>query len=322
MKGLNVHEVAAVFEENWKVFNDPVAVQLDASRFDQHTSVAAMRWKHKAYRKFLDMDEEQGRLFGWCCKQQYNTRANARNRDNFLKYKVAGGLCSGDIDTSLTACLLVCAMFYTFLCEKGVDYRFVDNGDDCVLLMDRKDLWVLDGLDSFMEELGYVYRVDGIVDVLEQIKFCQTHPVYEGHTKRYVMVRDPNDALAKDMVVLKSGISFSEEAGIYKAIAQGGLALYGDMPLYHTFYSSLYQHYHGAKCPNYYPGSYTMKTMSRHVKVAQCEPHEATRTSFYRAFGVSPGRQVEAEKMYAHPSQGATETWWYNIAPDCLINAL
>lgn len=322
MKGLNVVEVAAVFAENWACFGDPVAVQLDASRFDQHVSVAAMLWKHRAYRKFLDMNEEEFKLFSWLCRQQLSTTAKAKDRDHKLRFKSKGGLCSGDIDTSATAVLLVCAMFYTFLEKAGVDYRFVDNGDDCVVIMDRSSLYVFDDLSGFMEELGFLYRIDGVVDILEQVKFCQCHPVYEGHNKRYVMVRDPNDALAKDTVIVKSGISFAEECGIYKAIAQGGLSLYGDMPLYHAFYSSLYEHYGGAKCPRYYPGSYMMRTMSVDVKVTHTEPHELTRLSFYRAFGVSPGRQLEVEAMYNRPLQGETEIWYGHLVPDCLIQML
>ncbi len=322
MKGLNVIEVAEVFAEAWGSFPDPVAVQLDASRFDQHVCVAAMRWKHKVYRKFLDMNEEELKLFLWLSKCQYATAASARDRDHQLRYKVNGSLCSGDVDTSVTAIILVCAMFYTFLKQQGVDYRFIDNGDDCVVILNRSDLNVFDTLPDFMGKLGFVYRIDGVVDVLEQIKFCQCHPVFEGHKGRYVMVRDPHDALAKDTVIVKSGISFSEECGIYKAVAQGGLALYGDMPLYHTFYSELLSHYGGAKCPRYYPGSYMMKTMSQRVSATYTTPHDSTRLSFFRAFGVSPERQREVEGLYKSPRQGETEVWYADLVPDCLVDIL
>jgi len=48
-KGINARESGRLMREKWDMFNDPVAIGIDARRFDQHVSVDALRWEHGVY---------------------------------------------------------------------------------------------------------------------------------------------------------------------------------------------------------------------------------------------------------------------------------
>jgi hypothetical protein len=49
-KGLNAAKSATALRAHWDHFDDPVAIPLDASRFDQHVSEAALKYDHPFYR--------------------------------------------------------------------------------------------------------------------------------------------------------------------------------------------------------------------------------------------------------------------------------
>jgi len=49
MKGMDTDTTARVLHEKWESFNKPVAIGLDASRFDQHVSADALRHEHSIY---------------------------------------------------------------------------------------------------------------------------------------------------------------------------------------------------------------------------------------------------------------------------------
>jgi len=49
MKGMDTDRTASVLHEKWDHFNNPVAIGLDASRFDQHVSLEALKFEHSVY---------------------------------------------------------------------------------------------------------------------------------------------------------------------------------------------------------------------------------------------------------------------------------
>lgn len=296
MKGKNKLQIAEAIATKWSRLRNARAVMLDASRFDQHVAVALMRWKHKVYREFLSLDWHMGRLFDWLASKQYKTYAKSQKYDDGrFSYIVEGGLCSGDMDTSLTACLIVCALFFVFMHGRDLTWDFVDNGDDCVLFLEEQDLHILGELPAFMAQFGFVYRVDGIVDRIQRIKFCQMHPIYDDHNSRWVMVRDPNNALAKDCMIAKHDLRQDQLESIYNSIAQCGIAMAGNMPLYWSFYPTLLRHY-----PR--PGKvverhYNREVFAKGVATLVQEPTESMRHQFWLAFGLDCFRQKEVEEQ-------------------------
>ncbi len=48
-KGFDVYQTGSIIHSKWSMFKQPCAISLDASRFDQHCSVAALQWSHSFY---------------------------------------------------------------------------------------------------------------------------------------------------------------------------------------------------------------------------------------------------------------------------------
>jgi len=51
MKGFNVQRVGRICAGKWNSFRTPVAVGLDATKFDMHVSAAVLAWEHEIYLK-------------------------------------------------------------------------------------------------------------------------------------------------------------------------------------------------------------------------------------------------------------------------------
>lgn len=103
LKGVNAHQQADLLRKKWDSFRRPVAIGLDASRFDQHVSTDALSWEHSIYLKYFSGSERAilKRLLSW---QLVNT-GRARASDGIIKYKVNGCRMSGDMNTGLGNCL-------------------------------------------------------------------------------------------------------------------------------------------------------------------------------------------------------------------------
>jgi hypothetical protein len=85
-KGLNAQQRGDLMLSHWKTFTDPVAVGLDASRFDQHVSAEMLKVEHSFYKKFFQNNKELDRLLRW----QVLNHGLARVNDGVVKFMVKG----------------------------------------------------------------------------------------------------------------------------------------------------------------------------------------------------------------------------------------
>jgi hypothetical protein len=88
MKGLNADERGKAIYETWRKYKCPVAVMLDAHRFDQHVSQAALRYEHSIYQAVFGI---QDKCLAWMLSMQLKTRGYARCCDSCVCYHVHGG---------------------------------------------------------------------------------------------------------------------------------------------------------------------------------------------------------------------------------------
>jgi hypothetical protein len=91
MKGLNSAQRGKVIQDHWSSFDDPVAVGLDASRFDQHVSVEHLKWEHNIYKSFYPGDK----LFSMLLKLQLNNKCFPRRKGEKLSIQLKGVECQG-----------------------------------------------------------------------------------------------------------------------------------------------------------------------------------------------------------------------------------
>lgn len=307
MKGYNALQTGKIFYEQWTSFHRPVAVGLDASRFDQHVSAAALQWEHSIWERFMEPSEveELRRLLSW----QVHNRGVAFSQGGRIKYKVEGCRMSGDMNTSSGNCLIMCALVYSFLHQCGLttsDFWLANNGDDCVVVMESHNLPRIQNLAAWFLRAGFNMQIEAPVYVLEKVVFCQTQPVY---TERgWTMVRDPHVAMAKDLTVNCDISSATHRATWLQAVREGGLALTDGVPVWPTFYSM----FKGK-------GGYRKNQVHEHLcgsgwwRLSHGLQHAATqisaqaRYSFWRAFDILPDEQAAIEARLSALSFSAVD---------------
>jgi hypothetical protein len=293
-KGLNARASASALRAHWDHFNDPVAVGLDASRFDQHVSQPALRYEHTFYKLFYLDSKLLAKLLRW---QEINS-GYARTKQGTVKFKVKGKRMSGDCNTGLGNCLISCALFYTYAKSVGlVKFRFANNGDDCVVILERKDLHRLNTLYNWFMRYGFDMKVEKPVDVFEQIDFCQTRPVWT--PEGWIMVRNVPTSIAKDCLSLKPLDNFKIFKRWCTSVGQCGMSLTGGIPIVQEFYQALIRSGEGAKP---LVGELTLETGFARLAIGMDrryqEIHPMTRASFWRAFGITPDKQIAFEQDY------------------------
>lgn len=305
LKGYNASQTGKIFENKWAKYRCPVAIGLDASRFDQHVSVQALEWEHSIYNNIYKSGELR-KLLRW---QLHNT-VKGYCRDGSLRYKTDGCRMSGDMNTSMGNCLIMCGLVHSYLAERGITGSLANNGDDCVVIIEQRDeTRFTTGLVEWFLEMGFSMKVEKPVYEIEQIEFCQTHPVWCDDT--YIMVRNFPKSISKDCLSLKILSSRKTCKSWIDAVGQGGLSLTGRIPVYQDFYTAFIKIGQSIKlAPNNRKSSsrrknvpdaeisngisWLSKGMARHYG----DVSPKTRHSFYLAFGTTPDQQIELERFY------------------------
>jgi len=138
------------------------------------------------------------------------------------------------MNTSSGNCFTMVGMIHAYCVAHQLKYRLANNGDDCVLIIEKEDLPRTQNLVNWFGEIGFTMESEGFVSEFEHIKFCQTQPVWT--PSGYVMVRDPKVAIPKDTRT-RCNLQHREifEAWL-TALSMGGEALAGNIPIFNQFY--------------------------------------------------------------------------------------
>lgn len=314
LKGYNAKQVGEIFATKWAKYLEPVAIGLDASRFDQHVSVQALEWEHSVYNGIYN-SRELRKLLKW----QLHNNVVGYCRDGRLEYRTEGCRMSGDMNTAMGNCLIMCALVHAYLHSRGITGSLANNGDDCTVIIERRDLVKFQGgLTEWFLEMGFNMKVEDPVYDIEGIEFCQTHPVFVAGS--YTMVRNFPKGLSKDCLSLKQMDSPAVCKAWMDAVGQGGLSLTGGIPIYQDFYSSFIRlsksvkinrstrqnssRRHRAHVVEMTGG---MQWLSKGMTRTYSHISPETRHSFYLAFGVTPEEQLYMEEFYRNV------TWNYRV---------
>jgi hypothetical protein len=300
IKGFNAERSAELMHEKWGHFHDPVAIGLDASRFDQHVSLDALRWEHSIYLECFPQAKHRKRLERLLKCQEIN-HCSAQCEDGYLSYTVRGTRMSGDMNTSLGNCLLMCSLIHAYSKHCGVNLDLANNGDDCVVFMERRDIGKFQqGMDEWFHSMGFNMAVEEPVDEFEQLEFCQTKPVFDGD--RFIMCRNPWTAIVKDSVFLQP---YNEPVfkGWMDAMGMGGLALTGGLPIFQEFYN-MYKRSGRKRKIDVELLPYNVRALGEGLSRGYRFVRDEARASFYLAFGITPDEQIELEKYYRNLNVG------------------
>lgn len=295
-KGLNAQQRGKLIHKKWTKFRVPVAVGLDAKRFDQHVSVAALEWEHSIYRSMFGYDPEFAELLRW----QLHTQGVGKARDGRVKYSVRGCRMSGDMNTALGNCLLMCAMVWAYCKQRNVRAELINDGDDCVVFMERSNLGNFqEGLDLWFREMGFVMKIEKPVYEIEQIEFCKCQPILT--EDGYLMVRCVRTSLAKDSICLKPLDNEKVFRKWCREVGECGLSLTGGIPVVAEYYECLVRASSGIQVgrlgydPVFESG---MRMMAKGMNRRGIRVTNKTRVSFWKAFGITPDQQKLWEGYY------------------------
>lgn len=299
MKGLNALERGSEMCRKWTRFEKPVAILLDATRFDQHCNRDIISWEHEIEERMTLEPQSLRRLNSW---RRVN-RCFARASDGAFKYTLRGGRMSGDMDTAMGNCLTMCAMTWSFMTEMQIEkFEYANDGDDGVLMVEQEHLAkVLSNYAPFFLSLGFTMKLEGIAYELEHIEFCQSRPVFDG--EKWRMLRDPRVCIGKDSLSLRGEVRVAELRSLRSSIGWCGLALAGDMPIFWRYYQSM-------ATEERLDTELTtgMQFLARGMESVIAEPSQAARLSFYRAYGISPDSQLAIEHDLLHTNCNLTTT--------------
>jgi len=207
------------------------------------------------------------------------------------------------MNTSLGNVLVVCAMLWSFMAELGVQYRLVNDGDDSVLIVSRKDVArVEQSIQQWHLQLGFTLRIDGKATTLEEVVFCQSNPVCVNG--KWMMVRNPlkaisNDYASTNIVDRPSAMAHCAAVGMCGGFLSRGV------PIMQSFYAAG-RRFGGTADPrkaassHVYRGSGLFYQAKRADKESPLigEISDATRVSFWLAFGVTPAQQLLVEAAF------------------------
>ncbi len=283
-KGLNAEQRANLLRSKWEKFKDPVAVMLDAKRFDQHCNSQIIDWLHwMEERSFPEL-----RRFN---KMRKENVCYGRADDGTVKYTVKGRVMSGDMDTASGDTLIMCAMTWTIMEELGIAYEYINDGDDGVLIIESADKLRLRSRfhDAFLD-YGFTMKWDGDTKNFEEIEFCQCQPVLT--TQGWRMVRRPEVALAKDVMTLKRPRDGQHLKMLANSIGHSGRALAGDLPIFWKLYQNMI--YDERDDIEFTSG---MQFMSVGMNTDFTEPTAEVRLNFWRTFGILPEQQQHIENL-------------------------
>lgn len=289
-KGMSSQELGEIIASKWGRYADPVCVGFDQSRFDQHISAAAMSYEHRYYQCYFHSSELDKLL-----KLQLKTSGVITCEDGFIKYTIDGGRSSGDMNTGCGNTIVQFAILHSY-CENFHFSRlpsFLVNGDDSLIICERADLHLLDGLPDFCADLGFVLTVEPPVFILEQVSFCQMNPVWNG--KQYVMMRSFPRCVEKDSFIATK-VSPVDFPAYLASIGEAGVAINAGVPVLQEFY--LWLQSHSSRRVEIEDGGLTY--WSRGLTAKAMPITEEARVSFYNATGVLPEHQEALERAYKH----------------------
>nr|WRQ65677.1 RNA-dependent RNA polymerase [Tolivirales sp.] len=296
MKGYTVQGVAKVMRGKWDSFADPVAIGLDATKFDMHVCEGMLKWEHSIYEAIYSNygAAELRRLLSW----QRSNIGRGRAENGRLWYKVKGRRASGDMNTALGNCIIMCALIWQYSRERGVPVKLVNNGDDCVVFMERRHAEQFSkDLDAWFYGYGFRMTKEPLVDEFERIEFCQMHPIL---TKSgWTMVRNIGVALQKDTMCTMPLNYRSARKWMY-AVGECGLALTTGVPIMQEFYSAYMRNGDPSGNIANSPIMLTGLSMMRGDLVCtRARVSDEARLSVFTAWGITPDEQIALESYFS-----------------------
>ncbi len=329
-KGMDVQKQAEAMQELWDSVSDCIGIGADAKKFDMHVSVAALMFEHLFYLRPLcqsldhamEIYSEVRRDNFDCCEayegyhpayrlawllvQQLDNRGTGYFADGKIKFRMRGTRASGDLNTSLGNCILMCAMTYAWSKQCGVDFKLANNGDDCMHMIRRCDeaKW-RDGLNEFFAAKGFRMVLEPTVEELQEVEFCQSKPcrTIEG----IKMVRNPLTLITKGSMCLLPVNNMKSLRKWMMAVGVAEGSLNRGVPVIQAFARAMRRN--GVRCTrSWIDRTYYQSNRAYHADLVVDDMiiTDQARVDFYTSWGITPQEQLHLEKYYDNWQLGDT----------------
>lgn len=299
-KGLNQRQRGQLIVDKFSRFHRPVCFSVDCSRWDKHVSIGVLRIEHGFYRRLLPNHPELDRVLSW-------QEDNHCRTSNGVKYTVAGGRMSGDINTALGNCLLMVLMVRAALREMHVKhYDLLDDGDDCLVFVEEEDFPLLEReLHNIFLQFGQDLKIENIARDWSQVVFCQSRVVHDGLD--YIMVRDWKKVISQSTCGTKYWNDPNLVRPMMRLLGDCELALSSGIPILQAYAEALRRigGHSSAKAVNLDPGvAYRVGLEGDFDEVISCaRARPVTRYArevFEKVFSVPLWEQEAIEEILAN----------------------
>lgn len=296
-KGLSTNQRARLLAEKFKGFDDPRVVSLDCSRFDQHVSGQLLQIEHQVYLGLCN-DPTFAQVLSW---QLVNRGATKQG----IKYICHGARMSGDMNTALGNCILMIIMVVAFITQRTSKFDVLDDGDDCLLLIEADDLpWVVENAYTIFLSFGMEIKVESIAARMEDVEWCQCKPVMTGGGWKFV--RRPEKVLNGSACGLKYlDPSLRLRRKLLRSIGMTELILNQGVPILQAYALAILRVAGPGEALQfdttdemYHKLDVELRARGEKLEDAKARPvTDEARASFALAFGFAPAEQVELEQQ-------------------------
>lgn len=320
-KGMDSTRQAAELKKLWDSVPNCIGIGGDARKFDMHVSKIALMFEHLAYlapyangsikealQRYWSVIQDdfespsmyQGDEFcelAWYLSQQLENIGHGYFQDGSVHFKLHGTRASGDLNTSLGNCILMCAMTYAWSLTCGVPVKLANNGDDCDYLISssNESKWRT-GLEEYFEAKGFRMELEPTAREFEEVEFCQSKPVFT--VEGYKMVRNPKTMVMKGtMCLLPVDMKGLRKWMMAVGVAEGSLAR--GVPVAQAFARCMRRN--GRRCSQRLLGRVigdSQRLYHADMHVNDLAITTEARMSFAMAWGIPPHEQAVIERYF------------------------
>lgn len=272
-KSMNNLERAQNIVDASKMFENPVYVLCDHSKFDSHVNVEHLKFLHKIYENHFKSD-----LLRKVLRLQINNTGYTKGG---IKYRVKGTRMSGDYDTALGNTLL--NHYILDFVFRHVKHHILLDGDDSVVVLEKHALDLVNWNEFSILGMTTTYEV---VTELTQVEFCRSRLVDVYRTPRFA--RDYRRALSNMGISIQNYPDEETWMRYYAGVGIGELACSSGVPIIGPLALRLSKlHERPILLPEY-----RFKGEFQHW----VEVDDQARLDYYLQWGISPSEQVEYER--------------------------
>lgn len=292
-KGLNQRQRAVLLRQKWDQFEDPVAFGSDMSRFDQSVQEVWILVSHMIYIALIK--EGKKKLAMLLAEQFHNSGISSHG----VLYYREDGRASGDPDTGCGNSTINTVGHVYYFSKLGIKYEFICDGDDAVIIVERKDAHKLDDYVDFWMGFGFDAKLEDYVSSFEQIKFCQTQPM-EVMTGKWILCRDPIRVIQRSLHShRKRSVKDMEE--VMWSVGKCELSIHAGVPVLQEFAKWCIRN--GARPKDRVFSEFTQTHHQYwHLPdfIGELPVSATARCSFERCFGISLPEQFALERAFAN----------------------